>query len=107
MKPMPPEWQAALDDTLEATADAMSERAQLDRLRELYRAARIPVAAKHGITDIPIFEEMADDFIDALRESISEMNGELIGLLVFKDHSPIEIEGIADLGTDDHLREID
>ena len=92
------------------------ERARLDRLREqsgkrdvqleilrsLYRKARAEIAAKHGITDIPAFEETADEFIAAMSDSIIEMGGRLRITLEFKDIEPLEIEGIADLGTDDH-----
>ena len=90
----------------ELRAQSAKQHAQLHILRSLYRKARAEIAAKHGITDIPAFEETADEFIAAMSDCIIEMGGRLRITLEFKDIEPLEIEGIADLGTDDEPSEV-
>jgi hypothetical protein len=95
---MTPQERASFD---RAREQSRKRDMQLQILRSLYRKARADVAAQHGITDIPAFEETADEFIKAMRECLTEMGGRLTMTLEFKDLEPVPIEGIADLGTDD------
>ena len=94
-----PEERAEFEAGYEAL---QAQHRELHMLRHLYRKARATVAAEHGITDIPAFEETADLFIAAMRECLREMGGRLRYTLEFKDTEAMEIEGIADLGTDDY-----
>jgi hypothetical protein len=94
-----PEERARYEAGLEISK---AQHRELHLLRQLYRKARATIAAEHGIQDIPAFEETADLFIMAMRESLKEMGGRLRYTLEFKDTEPLEIEGIADLGTDDY-----
>lgn len=96
---MTPEERAAFEVDAEVSK---AQHRKLHMLRYLYRKARAAIAAEQGITDIPAFEETADLFIAAMRESLKEMGGRLRFTLEFKDTEALEIEGIADLGTDDY-----
>ena len=96
---MTPHERALLDRAIE---QGKKRDRELHILRSLYRKARAEIAAKHGITDIPAFEETADEFIEAMSDCIIEMGGRLRMTLEFKDLEPLSIEGIADLGTDDY-----
>jgi hypothetical protein len=96
---MTPQERASFD---RAREQSRKRDMQLQILRSIYRKARAEVAAKHGIADIPAFEETADEFIRAMRQCLTEMGGRLTMTLEFKDLEPVPIEGIADLGTDDY-----